>query len=227
VARAKRTDRADARRRYRAQLAEATEGDAAESTEGATVEPARRTRPSAPAQPPARPSITYAFRTAFRPANVREDLAYLPTLVLRTKAVWLPALLAIAAGVLVVVNPNELTGIAFQYLVYTPPVGALFLAGFLAPRASYLAGILVAAIAAVVFAAVVPTGAVERALRIATDLDQPGIQAAVLVQGVTVGAGLGAIVAASAAWYKRFLALANPNRGRRPQPRGKPARARR
>lgn len=213
MARAKRTDRAEARRRYRAQLAEHEALAGEEGTAPATT-PTRATQP-AREQPPARPSITYAFRNSFRQANVREDLAYLPTLVLRSKAVWLPCLLAAASGVaLIAFGVNTVTVLFFQYFAYVLPVGALFLAGFLAPRASYLAGILVGAFATLVLAAVMATGA------LGTELG-PELGPGILANGFVTSTIGGALVASAAAWYKRFLSLANPNRGRRPPPRGR------
>jgi hypothetical protein len=98
VARAKRTDRAEARRRYRAQLAAEgrdEEVDPAEDGEpaGASPVPNRPPQRRAAAPPPAtpqRPGIGYAFRAAFRPANFREDLAALPGL-LRHRSVCRPS----------------------------------------------------------------------------------------------------------------------------------------
>lgn len=218
MARAKRTDRAEARRRHRAQLAEERHPDdveeAQDETPAARSAPAARTRPVQAAPPPARPSITYAFRTAFRPANVREDLAYLPTLVLGTKAVWLPVLLSVASAVTLAVGGlNTFTLLFFQYFAYILPVGALFLAGFLAPRASYLAGFIVGAAATVVLAVTLASGI------LGDELDAEGLGSSIVVNGLITSTIGGMLVASAAAWYKRFLNLANPNRGRRPPPR--------
>ena len=95
MARAKRTssERAAARRRYRAamdaDLAEdGSEGRSASSSGG----PARATA-DAP-----RMGIMTALRTSFRPLNVRADLAALPSLVPH-KALWLPVLVTILTAV--------------------------------------------------------------------------------------------------------------------------------
>jgi len=220
VARAKRTDRAEARRRYRAQLAESEDEQSVDETPAAAPEPP--SRPAAPAPPPARPSITYAFRSSFRQANVREDLEYLPTLVLRTKAVWLPVLLSVASAVaLFAVGLNTFTILFFQYFAYILPVGALFLAGFLAPRASYLAGMLVGAAATGVLAATLSTGV------LGNELQSDELGSNIVINGLVTSTLGGSLVSSAAAWYKRFLSLANPNRGRRPPQRGKPAPRRR
>jgi hypothetical protein len=226
VARAKRTDRAEARRRYRAQLAdaEALEGDGEGiPASAAPTAPATASRPGPTPPPPGRPSIVYAFRASFRQVNFREDLAYLPTLVLRTKAVWIPVALSIASAVALVIGGlNTLTVLFFQYFAYILPVGALFLAGFLAPRASWLAGLIVGAAATAVLGATLAAGV------LGSDLG-PDLGPNILLNGLVTSTIGGAFVSSAAAWYKRFLSLANPNRGaRRPQPaRNRPAPRRR
>ena len=230
MARAKRTHRAEARRRYRAQLAESDGdelgdgigGDAPDAPASSSAAAARAGAPATP-PPPARPSLVYAFRTSFRQANVREDIAYVPTLVLGTKAVWLPVLLSAASAVaLVAFGLNTMTILVFQYFAYILPVGALFLAGFLAPRASYLAGLIVGAAATVVLGVTLAAGV------LGTELDSEALGPNILLNGFVTSTIGGALVASAAAWYKRFLRLANPNRGARRQPaRGKPAQRRR
>ena len=84
MARAKRTDRTEARRRHRAeQAAQDTEldDDAGEATPGGSTRSAKATAaaPAAPAQQ--RPSFASAFRAAFRPADLRGDLRSLPKIV--------------------------------------------------------------------------------------------------------------------------------------------------
>jgi hypothetical protein len=155
--------------------------------------------------------------------NFREDLAYLPTLVLRTKAVWIPVALSIASAVALVIGGlNTVTVLFFQYFAYILPVGALFLAGFLAPRASWLAGLIVGAAATAVLGATLAAGV------LGSDLG-PDLGPNILLNGLVTSTIGGAFVSSAAAWYKRFLSLANPNRGaRRPQPaRNRPAPRRR
>ena len=81
MARAKRTERADARRRYRAAHADADSAVGIASTDGSTAAAGtqrtnRSAQPATTQQQP--PSFTGAFRAAARPLNVREDIAYLP-----------------------------------------------------------------------------------------------------------------------------------------------------
>ena len=287
MARAKRTDRADARRRYRAQqAAEAQESgeelDLADDDEepGATRpaqsrEPVRtppRRAAAAPPPPPARPGIGYAFRAAFRPANLREDLAALPQLI-RHRSIWLPALISIGTTVVLLVTGGRdvVSALIYQYFIVTPPIGAIFRSGFLAPRASYLTGAIAGLVGAGCLAALVaasaggnlgglgapaaspspaasaapsptaatspaasgspaPSGAISPAPSPTPSgaLQPPSPQelADTVAFSFILSPLTGAFFGAAAAWYRRFLNLANPNRAaRRPPPnRGKPRR---
>lgn len=222
MARAKRTDRAEARRRHRAAaLAEpAPPGDAA--TEDAASAPSGRTS----GQP--RPGVRYAFGAAFRPLDLRGDIAALPSLV-RTRALIVPLALLVATAVLWAVSERTLPPIGsddqaasgsalvlvaffgFQYFVMTPPIGGAFLGGFLAPRGSWLIGWIVglaAAIAIVVLVAVAPS-AIDRIVGTTSET-----RGAYIVNALLASPVFSALFAAAAAWYKRFLELANPNRRR-------------
>ena len=153
--RAKRTNRAEARRRYRASLAEPLD----ESDEPPSSAPSGRTT-AAEAAPRTgeRPSLAYAFRAAFRPVNLREDLRYLPKLLV-DRSVWLPILLTVAAGVAFAATngANALIAIVATYFVAPPALGSVFVGGFLAPRASYLVGLIVGFVSAVVASTIILT----------------------------------------------------------------------
>jgi hypothetical protein len=168
VARAKRTDRADARRRYRATQADvpdgdldAEDGDAAGAADAATPAgrqsgnrgQSRSNAGSPPPNRPERPSFTGSFRAAARPFNIKSDLAYIPDLVLHTRAVWIPAALALAATVLTVLSngPNTLIALLVQLFLYPPTIAGAFLAGILAPRATYMAGGIAGLIGSILF----------------------------------------------------------------------------
>lgn len=201
--RAKKTDRATARRRHRA-VAEGSAEDL--EMEAAEPEVARgRPRPS-PARPE-RPSISRAFREAFHPLDLRDDLITAPALITRSKAVWVPLLIsAITAGVFVAYQ-TSVTFLIFQYFVFTMPLGAVFLAGFLAPRSSWLAGFVVGAGTVVIFTIGLSTGQ----LNTVYPADTHG---AIIAQSILLSTVGGAFFASAAAWYRRFLRLSNPNRGR-------------
>lgn len=222
MARAKRTARADARRRYRAEHnlpEESLDGD--DAIEGGTAPKAK-----APASPqsgtgtPARMSLGQAFRVSFRPLDIRGDLAALPGIAIRSKALWVPLLLVIGSTIAFAVTKGEdiVTQFMFAYFIQTPAIGGVFLAGFLAPRASWLLGIIVGLVAAIcysilivtVFAAVVATSPV------------PGVAQDAILSAFVLSPIMGAFFAAAAAWYRRFLQLSNPNRQR--QTKGKPKR---
>ena len=242
MARAKRTDRSEARRRYRAQLAAegrlpADEIDEAEATATAPAdgrqgraglmsraaearggEAHRRT----PASPAPAGGVRNAFRGAFRPLDLREDLRLLPRLLVH-KAFWVPTLLAVVtAGPLVAFQGRELISqFAATYFLAPPPIGGIFLAGFLAPRASYLIGALFGLVSAVIVTIV--------AASLTTVVEGTGTPAEVASVAFVISPLSGIFFGAAAAWYRRFLYLASPARQmqRRPQPaRGRPVRGR-
>ena len=101
----------------------------------------------------------------------------------------------------------------FAYFIQTPAIGGVFIAGFLAPRASWLLGVIVGLVSAACYSLLViafpstiypaapPTAEQARDVAISAFIFSPII---------------GGFFAAAAAWYRRFLALSSPNRGRRP-----------
>jgi hypothetical protein len=225
VARAKRTDRAEARRRYRASLVDpletedlaADEDEAAVRPDGPARSPATNARDRSSAASPARPSIVRAFRSSFRPIDVRGDLRALPML-LRSKAFLIPVLVAGASvAALPFANDNPIVGTLFQYFAGTAPLGTAFIAGFLAPRASWLIGGL-ACLAAVAFEAIAFTGSVGGIFDNFKDpvtnlpVNPADVKAAVLSQALVYGVPMGVLFASAAAWYKRFLNRASPSR---------------
>lgn len=217
MARAKRTtDRADARRRFR--LAQQIEDGELEGDAAAVPAPTPGVGGSAKAaNAPARPSFTAAFRNAYHRANVREDLPYLPSLVLHW-SFWVPLLLMIGSGVAAAVAPGQpVVLFLYQTFVYPPALIVLFICGFFAKRASYLLGAILGVINVIVYGLLL-VYAVQAGLAPLTD-DQ--LQAAFL-NGLIFSPPSGVLFCSLAAWYKRFLSLTNPNRGRRPQPKAKP-----
>jgi len=230
VARAKRTDRAEARRRHRAST-EAPLDDVAGEEPASAGAPTRRAASTtartdgrldgpAPAQ---RPSIAGAFRSSFRPIDWRADIRALPQL-LRHWSFYVPVVLSGAAVVLGQYLPHDPLVAAFVgYFSGITPFGSVFLAGFFAPRASYLVGALVS-IAAAGFLALsytvqfsgLPNGqfvalGAPGAPLISTE-DLKAQYPIAITQAITSGTLFGAIFASAAAWYRRFLNRANPNR---------------
>jgi hypothetical protein len=212
VARAKRTARADARRRYRA---EQTLAEAAVDDEPVEEKAPRREHAPVTAavlgEPGARRGLMGAFRESFRPLDVRGDLEALPWIAIRTRALWLPILLTLACtAIFAAVRPiNPLTLFLFQYFVVTPAIGSVFIAGFMSPRASWLLGAIVGLVSAACSAFLEIAGFVP----LPTNGVAPQPQD-IVIAAVSISPVLGALFASLAAWYRRFLMLMNPNRGR-------------
>jgi hypothetical protein len=201
VARAKRTDRADARRRYRqVQGGDVEDGEPMDAPPGA----ARGPRQDAP---PARPSITAAFRNAYRRANIREDIGYLPRLVMTRSFLISIALIVVGTAAFITAPTNSIANLSFQALVIPPAMAPIFVVGFFAPRASYLLGLIVSIVDVVAYGIVVYS--------IVPDLsaDERG---QLVYSAISVGPLSGVFFAAAAAWYRRFLQLSNARaQGRR------------
>jgi phosphate/sulfate permease len=188
--------------------ADIVEDGSGEVTTARNAEPARATGETP------RMGIMAALRASFRPLNVRGDLAVLPSL-LPHKALWVPVLVTVLTAIATTASGGSdvITPLLFTYFIVTPAVGGVFLAGFLAPRASWLLGILVSLVAAVCYIA----------MGLALRLPEPfqtqfsSAQSDAIVYTLVWSPMLGAFFAAAAAWYRRFLTLSNPNRGRRQQ----------
>jgi hypothetical protein len=240
LARAKRTERTDARRRHRAQQAaeldEPQDGEELDEPEDTgPAAPARRrgasrasssSAASRPAPRPARPSFFASARLAYRPANIREDLPYLPRLLIHW-SVLLSAALAIAGTALYVpavldasaqssgstttsANIGTLGyvgGTLFQLFASPPPFGAALLIGFMLPRATYLVGLVFGALASLLVSIY--------AVVLASHLGFGDAVIPYVVQAWVVGVLGTMFFSAGIAWYKRFLDLLNPNRGQR------------
>ena len=215
MARAKRTARADARRRYRA----ATEPEFDIDVDAADTSPdapaaSSGSQPSArPENSQARVGILDALRLSIHPPKFREDLASLPWLALHTKALWIPLLATVASAIAVIITGGKdvVTAFLFAYFVQTPAIGGVFLAGFLAPRASWLLGLIVGFVSAIGYAAYIAIAANRLP---GADAPDPALVRDTIVSAFILSPILGALFAASAAWYRRFLRLSNPNRGR-------------
>ena len=162
MARAKRTDRAEARRQYRAYLASQQDAETAAAAEGAAEEsqsrPAgRRIAPPAATgapQPGQRMGMLGAAKAATRTPTYLADIRYIVPLVTRTRAVWPVALLCLAAAVISFprihsnadASGDPILSIVFQFILYPMALLPPMVAGFLAPRATWLAGVIAALI---------------------------------------------------------------------------------
>jgi hypothetical protein len=216
VARAKRTNRAEARRNYRAAIAASTdELDMSElGDEDAAPTPADNRKAQATAQPKsastnatpgARPGIANAFRSAFRPLDVPGDLRALPRLLI-DKAFLIPTALIVAVAAMVIAfQGKELISRELSAFVLSPPpLAPVFIAGFLAPRASWLLGGLLGVVQTLAVLVVISTPALAELTSVP--------DGATLASSMLVSVAFGAFYAAAMAWYKRFLRAANPPR---------------
>lgn len=205
MARAKHTVRADARRRWRQTQTVAVEGSAVEGSEDVSPASAPASAQRAASTPPQRPSITAAFRNAYHPAHIREDLAALPWL-LRSRAFLISLALVVGGVAAVAAAPNNpITNLFFQALVVPPAMAPIFIVGFFARRASYLLGFIVAVVDVLAYAVFVY--AIAPGLQ--TIAIEPAVQQDLVFSALTVGPLSGIFFAAAAAWYRRFLALSN------------------
>ena len=218
MARAKQTDRAEARRRFRQAAADPID-DAAELDYGERKSEigAGKEKPEPAAgqrAPVARAGFGAAFRTAYHPPRVREDLRHLPML-LRSRA-FLAALAMIVIGAVAVYLFPNYTGSAFAFELLIWPGSALapqLVAGFFAPRASYILGFIVGVIQGIVFTIFLT----QFSTRLGTTLPPEEVTNLFTVSFLT-GPVTGGLFAAAAAWYRRFLALSSPRR----TPAGRP-----
>ena len=221
MARAKRTERAEARRRYRATLATDPLGEDADgadgvSSTGSSKDDKRSNAASGGKQgggTPERVGFLDAFRQSIRPVHVREDIASLPWIATHTKAIWLPALITVAATIATAATgaTDMVTGLLFTYFVVFPAIGGVFIGGFLAPRASWLVGVVIGLISAACYVALGVSGKLP-----APFAEQYTVSAAgAAISAFIYSPVMGAFFAAAAAWYRRFLALSSPNRNRR------------
>ena len=227
MARAKRTERTEARRRHRAEQAALAELEP--GVEGAASDTAASSRIQAKgAAPAARPGIMASFRGAMRPLDLVGDLKAAPQVftnwgflaalgITAATAAWFvlaynDAMAALPAGpktteqLEAVVGTNTIPYFLGTMALQPPPAIGAFLIGFTAKRASWLSG-LVYGIFVTILAIVIlqmPAGGLLSGLGTA---DQ-------VIVGHAAWSPVGASVfAAAAAWYRRFLDLANPNRG--------------
>ena len=141
-------------------------------------------------------------------------------MLIRHKAFLVSVILSgLSVALLPLLGVNALTSAFYQYFSFTAPLGTAFLAGFFAPRASWLVGIM-AALASVGFQALAftagPFGGLYDSFLDANNqpMTRAAAEALVLNQAIVVGVPTAALFAAAAAWYKRFLGRANPNRSR-------------
>lgn len=219
MARAKRTERAEARRRYRAVTASDPTAEDFDGDDDDAPAPSgqRSTSSSAPRSgstaTPARVGFVDAFRRSIRPMQLRPDLAALPWLVTHSKAIWVPVLITVVSTIATAATgaSDVVTGLLFTYFVVFPAIGGVFIGGFLAPRASYLIGIIIGLVSALCYVLLGVSGRLPGQFAEQFNLNTLGATVSAFIYSPIMGA----FFAAGAAWYRRFLILSSPNRNRR------------
>jgi hypothetical protein len=192
-------------------VTEPAEGTALASSSGRSgTPPAARSTGAA-----VRMGFAAAFKEAIHPIHVRPDLAALPWIATHTYALWVPLAITLASTVAIIATDGgDISLFLFAYFIQTPAIGGVFLAGFLAPRASWLLGVIVGLFSAGCYSVLV----LFYPSTIYTALQPTEAQAReVVISALILSPTIGGFFAAGAAWYRRFLRLSNPNRGRRAQ----------
>jgi hypothetical protein len=236
------TDRAEARRKYRAYLATQQGGVVEDEPEEEAPAVARaRTafarnpqginRPAgqpAPAiAPGTRIGIFQAMKLAYRTPHYRQDVREVGTLIVHSYAVWPVALLSIGAAVLSatqlsgsrVDGNNIILAICTQFILSPLPLLPPMLAGFLAPKSTWLAGMIAGAISVTCYVALAVAYPGPFGL---TSVPFLVLYSASLLQAVTFGAMFGAL----SGWYKRFLSMTSMSGAARTPAGSKQAQAR-
>ena len=192
MARAKSTERAEARRRYRASQAAARAVAPSEDDESHPDEDAE-------------PSSQRSSRPAFRLPDVRSDLRALPGLFRARPLLFVPIALMLVAFALVFVplpaDPTIRFVVQFYISSFLYPVAilAMFLGGILAPRASYLVGLLIGLINGLLMVALIGIGAAT------SEVLPPGQLASGALQLLIIPTVYGLAIGAFASWYRDFL----------------------
>jgi hypothetical protein len=235
VARAKRTNRSEARRAYRAALLEQGQGD----PETDEIEVGRADAradgragriPVAAQTPGARPSMFGAFKSATRPVHYLDDFKYAPTLIFRTNAIWPCALLSVVGllyGMTVTNYKDAGFGLVVGFVLAPMPMVQPMLAGFFAPRATWLAGIIASLIAGACYLILY----LRASGGYMTNLEDSNIKILPITVNFVISNAFelallaitfGALFGAASGWYKRFLSstyATSPRNQKRPAPK--------
>lgn len=200
MARAKNTDRAEARRRYREQQRATEAGE--QPTSLMDVQPAA---------PP--PSSSGSIFGSIRMPDVRADIRALPGMIASNRKLWLPFLLLIVSFVLAValtkeLLPDSIGSIAALYVQLTLPPTSLFvffLGGFLAPRGSWLVGAVLGLFDGVLWSllfVISPKAEIDGSAGSPTTA---GGNPTDYLSVIALAVGIGILAGGFAAWYRAFL----------------------
>ena len=229
MARAKRTERAEARRRYRSVVGatenpelEMDDADVLDAPTAALPRGSRTKRAEAgatargAATTPPRVGFVASLRRAAGPADIRADLRALPSIAIHSKALWVPLL--VIGGVTALffipgISKNPLVALLGNLALQPPPMILPFLAGMLAPRGAWLAGGIVALANALAYGLLfgVFTNSVQTGLGF-TYLMTSDQKVGVIVNAILTSVPFGILIGAFSGFYRRFLAMSAPPR---------------
>lgn len=224
MARAKRTERSEARRRYRAATTDvASESDddletpavpaaaiprgARERRSGSTTGPVTTT--------PARPGFLGALRAAAGPVDIPGDIRSLPRLLI-SRAGWLPGLIILVTTVAMLIPSlasNQMVVLAGNVVLQPPPMIIAFLAGMLAARGAWLMGGLMGLLSGIAYVLVVTVNTDVLMTPLGFTYSVSSEQKVAYATNVLITAPLfGIAVGAFAGFYRRFLNMSTPQR---------------
>jgi hypothetical protein len=238
LARAKRTDRTEARRRYRADqapvLGEGEDDAAAYPSDNAAASTRRRgtapestsARSAAPGVRPERPGFAASAKAAYHAPHLSDDLRHLPRLLIHWSVLVSAAIAVIGSALLITQSSvtaadgtqtattlGYIGSMAFSLFVGPPAFGAALLMGFMLPRASYLVGLAYGVLGSVLFVVVfasLQSVPQPSGVSVQYGIDQYAFALVLMVVGTM-------FFTAGIAWYRRFLDLLNPARAQRAQ----------
>jgi hypothetical protein len=203
----------------------APDGEVPAVSPAALPRDARAARPAeagSGAEPPARRGFFAALRTAAGPVELRGDLRAFPSILLRSKAGWLPAIvIVVTAGAMMTPEfaANEFVALAGNVILQPPPMIIAFLAGMLAPRAAWLMGGLMSLVSGAAFVLVVAVTTESLITPLGFTYQVPADQKmAYAVNVLTTSPVFGIAIGAFAGFYRRFLYM---SAARRPAARGR------
>ncbi len=144
--------------------------------------------------------------------NIREDLRALPSIFRSRLILFLPLVFfVVGLGIFLALpgltaDMQGLAGYYIQFFFAPPALFTFFIAGFFAPRASYLVGFIYGLIAATVWSiaiiAVGQAGVIDPA---APATGGPVDPPMVILNMLVIGVLYGTLAAALAGWYREFL----------------------
>jgi hypothetical protein len=156
------------------------------------------------------------LRAAAGSADIRGDLRALPSIALRSKAIWLPVVIILLTAVAMSIPriaSNQFVTLAGNVIFQPPPMIIAFLGGMLAPRGAWLVGGIVSLVSGIAWVIVVAistdTLITPLGFPYPVGTDQKIAYAAnVLLTAPAFGVAIGAF----AGFYRRFLNMSSPQR---------------